>query len=156
MYNPIQSYKQVSIDGPTSRAAAADIAHTIVKGIDNYDGPTANNNEVPTGAKISSFTLMACFSNLVAVSLLTHFDVQFIRSGQSNVTPGAVGGNPQRNSIINTKMFFTGKEQNTNFSMRVKVPRIFQRVREGDLWKIIYNGSATYTSATQAIYKFYR
>ncbi len=95
--NPIQSYKQITVDGPASRAAATTINHNFVIGVDNYTGPSAANNEVPTGAKIMSVTIMLCFTNLVSISALLHFDIQIQRSGQTISTPGAIGGDPNRN-----------------------------------------------------------
>ncbi len=154
--NPIQSYKQVTVDGPASRAAATIIIHDVLLGVDNYTGPGASNSEVPTGAKVMSFLLMATYSNLVAVSSLMHFHVQFRRSGTAVVTPGVVGGNPLRNTVTTTRMFFIGKEQNTTMVILVKVPRIYQRIREGDIWSILYSSDTVFASATQAIYKFYR
>ncbi len=154
--SPIQSYKQISVDGPASRAAATNIVHNLVIGIDNYAGPTAVNNEVPTGAKITSVLLLLGFTNLVSVSALMHLNVQFLRSGQAAITPGAIGGNPQRNQVTDTRMFFIGQNQNSNFMMLVKVPKMFQRIREGDVWKLVYRNDAVFASATQAIYKFYR
>ncbi len=156
MYNPIQSFKQITVDGPASRAAATDINHRIVLGVDNYTGPSGANDEVPTGAKISSFTLMFTASNLVAISALLHFHVMILRSGMTGPSPGAVGGNPLRNTVIHTRMFFIGKEQNVQMMFQVKIPRLYQRIREGDNWFISYRCDAVFASATQAIYKFYR
>lgn len=103
-----------------------------------------------------SLLIMVTFSNLVAISALLHMHVQFKRSGMPTVTPGVVGGDPNRNTIVSTKMFFIGKEQNTSLVFLVKVPRIFQRVREADDWVLAYRCDAVFTSATQCIYKFYR
>ncbi len=152
----IQSYKQVSVDGPASRAAATNIAHAFVIGVDNYTGPSATNNEVPTGAKISSVTILASFTNLVAISALLHFNIQLLRTGMTGITPGSVGGNANRNVVIHTDMKFIGKEQNTNIRLRIKIPPMFQRIREGDAWQLMYRCDAVFASATQAIYKFYR
>ncbi len=154
--SPIQSYKQISVDGPASRASATNIVHNVVIGIDNYAGPTAANNEVPTGAKIFKVLLLIAFSQLVNISSLTHLNLQYLRSGQAAITPGAIGGNPQRNQVTDTRMFFMGRDQNSNFMMLVKVPKIYQRIREGDVWKLVYRSDTVFTSATQAIYKFYR
>ncbi len=153
---PIQSYKQVSVDGPASRAAATNIFHTFLTGVDNYTGPSAANSEVPTGAKVMSVLIMVAFSNLVAISALLHLHIQFQRSGMPAVTPGAVGGNANRNTVVSTRMFFMGKEQNTNLMWLVKIPKIYQRVREADNWFIAYRADAVFASATQVIYKFYR
>ncbi len=154
--NPIQSFKQITIDGPASRAAATNIVHDIVVGVDNYTGPTANNNEVPTGAKIMSILVLATFTNLVSISSLLHFNIMMVRGGAPSPTPGAVGGSNQRNTVVFTHMAFLGQNQNSNFVFRIKVPRIYQRIREGDTFKIKYRTDTTFASATQAIYKFYR
>ncbi len=103
-----------------------------------------------------SVLVMATFSNLVEVSALLHFDVQFARSNSPIVTPGAVGGDANRNQITNTRMFFISKNQNTSLMFLVKVPKIYQRIREGDVWSIVYRADAVFASATQVIYKFYR
>ncbi len=153
---PIQSYKQITIDGPASRAAATNIFHGLLLGVDDYSGPTAANKEVPTGARVMSVLLLLTFSNLVSISALLHMHVQFKRSGMTNLTPGAVGGSPSRNTITTTRMFFIGKEQNTSMVILVKVPQQFQRIREGDDWVLTYRADAVFASATQAIYKFYR
>ncbi len=154
--NPIQSYKQVSVDGPASRAAATTIVHTILGGTDDYSGPTGSNSEVPTGAKVMRLLIFAAFTNLVSVSSLLHFNLVCLRSGMTPPTPGAVGGNPTRNTVLMTQMKFLGKDQNSNFMWSVKIPNIYQRIREGDLWQIIYRADAVFASATQVIYKFYR
>jgi len=153
---PINSYKQISIDGPASRAAATNIAHIFVLGVDNYTGPTASNKEVPTGAKIMSLLIFFAATNLVSVSSLLHLTVQLVRSGQAFQTAGAIGGNPQRNQVIFTHMAFLGKDQNNNYVFRIKIPPIFQRIREGDQWGLHYRTDTVFASATQVIYKFYR
>ncbi len=153
---PVQSYKQVTVDGPASRAAATTIVHNIVQGVDDYSGPTANNNAVPTGATITSVLLMLTFTNLVSVSSLLHLNVQIVRAGATTVTPGVVGGDASRNSVIYTQMIFLGHDQNNNFMFRIKIPSIYRRVREADLWQLRYRADTVFASATQAIYKFYR
>ncbi len=154
--NPIQSYKQVTVDGPASRAAATNINHQLVVGVDDYTGPTGTNAAVPTGAKIMSILVMASFTNLVGISSLLHLNVQLRRSGIGIVTPGVIGGVPERNTVIFTAMKFLGKDQNSNFMWRLKIPRIYQRIREGDIWTLVYRADTVFASATQCIYKFYR
>lgn len=152
----INSYKQVAVDGPASRAAATNITHNVAIGIDDYSGPTANNNEVPTGAVIKNITFLLCFTNLVSVSALLHLNIELKLSGQSSVTPGVVGGNPQRNQVYHTMMKFLGQNQNHNFVVNFKIPKRVQRVREGNVWQLVYRCDTVFASATQAIYKFYR
>ncbi len=152
----IQSYKQISVDGPASRAAATNILHTFVSGTDDYSGPGGAFNNVPTGAVVKFITILASFTNLVTISALLHFNVQLRRAGISAVTPGAVGGNTNRNTVIHTDMKFLGKDQNNNIRIGLKIPPLFQRIREGDTWIIVYRADTVFASATQVIYKFYR
>ncbi len=154
--NPVQSYKQVTVDGPASRAPATNITHSLVIGVDNYTGPSANNNEVPTGAKVMSLLLLLCFGSIASPATTLHFTLQLLRSGQGIVTPGAVGGNPQRNQVLYTEMLFVTADQSLNQVVRIKIPKMFQRIREGDVWQLVYSGDTTFTSVTQSIYKFFR
>ncbi len=153
---PIDSYKQVTVDGPASRAAATNISHVLVLGVDNYTGPSAANSEVPTGAKVFGILILASFTNLVSISALLHFNVMAIRSGVAAPTPGAIGGSPNRNMVIFTDMKFLGKDQNNNVRLFVKIPKQYQRIREGDQIFLSYRADTVFASATQAIYKFYR
>ncbi len=100
--------------------------------------------------------LMLTFTNLVSISSLLHLNLQCKRTGTTGVTPGAVGGSPVRNTVIHTMMVFLGKDQNSNFMFSVKIPPIYQRIREGDSWQIKYQVDSVFASATQVIYKFYR
>ncbi len=125
-------------------------------GVDNYAGPTSANKEVPTGAEIRQVTIFLCFTNLVSISALLHLNIQQTHSAQGVVAPGAVGGSTQRNQVFHTVMKFLGQNQNSNFMINFRIPKGAQRVREGDKWLITYQVDATFASATQVIYKFYR
>jgi len=152
----VQSYKQVTVDGPASRAAATNITHTIALGVDNYTGPSAANSEVPTGAVIKFITIFLTFTNLVSVSSLLHLNIELLHTGQGVATPGAIGGSAIRNQVYHTMMKFLGHDQNSNFMVSFKVPQRVQRMREGDTWILVYRADTVFASATQAIYKFYR
>ncbi len=153
--NPIQSFKQVFIDGPASRAAATKIDSNFLVGVDNYTGPVGNQN-VPTGAKVMSIDLQIGVTNLVGISSNFVWTVQLLRSAQGSITPNAQGGSPQRNQVIYTRNVFVGQFQNYNPHIRVKIPPKFQRVREGDIWKIVTFSDTVHASIIQVIYKFYR
>ncbi len=152
----VQSFKQISVDGPASRSAATNILHTAAVGVDNYAGPTANNNEVPTGAKIFNIIVFLSLGSIVSPATVVHFTFQCLRSGQGQVVPGVQGGNPQRNQVIHTEQFFVTAQQSINRTLLVKVPKQYQRIREGDILQLVYRGDTTFTSITQVLYKFYR
>ncbi len=148
--NPIQSFKQVFVDGPATRVAATNIQSTFVVGVDNYVGPTGNQ-EVPTGATINSINVQIGFSTSVNLVNLI-WTVQLLRSGQGVITPNAQGGNPQRNQVIHTMNFMLNVGTVRNFNTQIRIPPKFQRVREGDLWTIVSRGDTAHTSIIQVIY----
>ncbi len=154
----IQSFKKVLNFAPTARAAAADIAHTLVTGTDSVAaGQTAvTDSAVPTGAVIRYIEIQFCVTNLVLVSLFHHISIQHLRSGQVFVSPLVVGGNPQRNQVHYQMLYSIGQTQSFSRTLRFKIPSKYQRVREGDRWQFVFNGSAVYSEAAQVIYKFYR
>lgn len=155
-FRPVQSFKQIVVDGPASRAAATNIVTTLSNGVDNYSGPSANNYEVPTGATIKSFNVQICLMNLVSQVINVVVTLQLKRDGQSITTPNAQGGAAGRNRVFYTKQLFIGKDQQNNLEYNFKIPKKYQRVRETDQWSIVIRGDATFSSLVQGIYKFYR
>lgn len=152
----IQSFKQVRYDAPASIAAAAQTTYTLSNGVDNYTGPSASNNECPTGSIIKNFNIQLCNQNLVNVAAFLVVTLQLNRSGQSPIDGLAVGGNAQRNQIHKTIYRSVGMNQNANININFKIPKKYQRVREGDRWHLVTACSAIHTESVYTIYKFYR
>jgi len=154
----IQSFKMVVNHAPTSRAAGASITHRILRGVDSISagqsGPT--DADIPTGSVVKFIELQYSAVNLVTVAMFMHTTVQLKRSGNATISPLLVGGNPLRNTIINQSMRNIGKDQNANWVLRLKIPSIYQRIRDGDDWNLVSNASQVYTDAAQFIYKFFR
>ncbi len=156
--NPVQSYKKVLNFAPASRAAAASVTVTMATGTDSVaagqTGPT--DSAVPTGSMITSIDIQASFANLVGIASFLFLTVQHLRSGQGNIDPQAIGGDPQRNQVHLQLQRSLGMNQNRDFHIRFKIPKKYQRVREGDLWRLVTKGDTIRTDAYQIIYKFYR
>ncbi len=154
----IQSYKKVINEAPTSRAAGAVIALNIARGVDSVaagqTGPI--DADVPTGSVIKFIEIQYSVTNLVAVSLFHFISIQLILNGQSGIAPDVVGGSAQRNQVHFQTTYSVGKEQNSTRIFRFKIPKRFQRMREGMIWQFSRIGSAVYADNVQAIYKFYR
>lgn len=153
-----QSYKKVLNFAATSRVAATQVNHSLVSGVDSTaQGQTsATDPNVVTGSKIYRIEIQYAVQNLVAVSAFIHASVQFKRSGQASISPQTVGGNPQRNQVLHQDLFSIGKEQNVNRKYIVKVPKQFQRIREGDIWSFSYIPDQIVTDVCQVIFKTYR
>ncbi len=154
----IQSYKKVLNEAPASRISGSDIVSTMSNGVDStaagQTGPTDSN--VPTGCVIKYFEIQWAMGNVSGGNNFFHVCIQLLHSGQSKVSPNVVGGNPQRNQVFYQSFFQIGTDQNGSRTYRFKVPKKLQRVREGDSWKFVRQGSATFTDGTQIIFKFYR
>ncbi len=152
----IQSYKQVKFQAEASITAGTQNNITMAVGVDSYSGPSAANNEIPTGAMLKSLSIQVPIHNLVNIASNVTVALQHNRSGQGNIGVTAVGGNPQRNNIHKTVYRAVGQNQNTNINMSFKIPRQFWRIREGDVWTLSILCSTISNQSAYIIYKFYR
>ncbi len=156
--NPIQSFKKVLNFAAASRAASTVINHVVSTGTDSVAaGQTSpTDSQVPTGSVIKYFEIQWSASNLVVVTAFLHMSIQLLRANQTALSPLVVGGNMQRNQVFYQEVLSMGQFQNVNRKWRFKVPKKFQRVREGDTWVFNTNGDVVYADVSQVIYKFYR
>lgn len=154
----VQSFKKVLNHAPSSIAAGTNTSYAMVAGVDSVAAgqTTAIDDFVPTGAIVKYIEFQYSGANLVNVANFLHFTVQHLRSGQAFIASDAVGGNPIRNQVHLQVLRTAGQLQNTNVVIRFKVPKKYQRVREGDSWVVVVKNSAIITAAAQVIYKFYR
>ncbi len=154
----IQSFKKVLNDAPTSRVPATNIVLNLAKGVDSVAAGQTGviDADVPTGCVIRSIEIQWSYANLSGGNCFIHTTIQKLRSGQGGIAANLVGGNPQRNQVFHQTMRSIGTDQNGNAVFRLKIPKMFQRMREGDVWQFSRTGTAVYTDALQVIYKFYR
>lgn len=153
----IQSFKKVINSAPVSQAAGS---RTIVftAGVDSVaagqTGPTDGN--VPTGSIIKSILIQISLAQIVGGAIFAHYSIQRTHSGQVTIASNIIGGSPQRNQVHHQEMQSIGQDQNWNRSFLFKIPKAYQRVREGDSWNLEITTSGTIVQAFQFIYKFYR
>ncbi len=154
----ISSFKYVVNNAPASLAASVANTRNIATGTDTVAaGQTApTGTSVPTGSIIKFLELHYTVSNLVSVTMNVHVGLQYTLSGQSIVLPNVVGGSAQRNQVVHQALFMVGKEQNSTHIIRFKVPKQFQRIREGMTWKLVILADQVSSQTSQFIYKFYR
>lgn len=155
---PIQSFKKVINHAPASRVASTTINMEIANGVDSVAAgqTSAIDVNVPTGSVIKYIDIQYSAQNLVNVAAFLWTSIIQLRSGQGNVAPNVVGGDPQRNQVHHQDFRCIGQNQNVNVRIRFKIPKRFQRVRDGDKWRFLSLGDQVHTSAAQIIYKFYR
>jgi len=127
----------------------------MVNGVDStaigQTGPT--NASVPTGWFIEYIEIQWAVTNLVNISLFLQSSIQLIHNAQSVIDPRVVGGNPQRNQVFHQDIKSLGQTQNGNWKFRFKIPKAFQRVREGTKWSFVYENTAVMTDSMNVIYK---
>ncbi len=154
----IQSYKKVLNVAGSSHAAAAVEVMTLTQGVDSVAaGQTSvTDAQVPTGAIIKYILIQFSAANATSALAFLHLSVQLLRSGQSAISPLVIGGNPQRNQVFHQDLMTLPANASINRTIRFKVPKSFQRVREGDKWIINRSADLVWGDALQVIYKFYR
>ncbi len=156
----VQSYKQIQQTN-LSLIAGTQATQVFVTGVDNYVGPTLNN-EVPTGAKVFSVDVQIDLINPSSGIGSLHMYFGKRRSGQNLASnfpdADAVGGSDVRNQIFHQfqTMFGTSDGKAVIFHKRLKVPGMMQRVREGDQLFVALKASIAITGWISFIYKFYR
>lgn len=153
----IQSYKKV-IDIPQTAQAAGVVQKVISTGVDSIAAgqTSATDPNVPTGSVIKYIEIQYSCINLTAVAHTHGWAIEKLHSGQGNVGPFVVGGSPIRNQVHRMGLMMMGANQNNNRTIKFKIPKKFQRVREGDSWVFITDANLVYTDAARFIYKFYR
>ncbi len=154
----IQSYKKVLNFAPISRVSGTTFSDDLSLGVDSVPaGQTGvTDPQVPTGSVIKFFEIQWALGNVSGGNNFFHVTIQKVHTGQGSVAPDVIGGSPQRNQVFFQSLFQIGTDQNGSRVYRFKVPKRFQRVRDGDSWRFVRKGSATFTEAIQVIYKFYR
>ncbi len=153
----IQSYKKIIKIAPASYTAGFQ-NQIFLTGVDSIaagqTGPTDGN--VPTGSIIKYVEIQMLVANLAAAAGFINASIQYTLSGQSFINPELMGGHNQRNQCLHMDLFAVGEGQNSTHKFRFKVPKKFQRVREGTKWSMTWANNTTVTNASQMIYKFYR
>ncbi len=154
----IQSYKKVINHAPASIAAASNNILEASTGEENaVVGQTSPVDvDVPTGAVIKYIEFQISLNNIVENPAFAHVLIMQKLSGQGNLSPNVVGGNPLRNQVFHQDLFAVAANQNVNRVYKFKVPKKFQRVREGATWQLIMQCNQAVSMAGQFIYKFYR
>ncbi len=153
----IQSYKKILQFAPTALAAGK-VDRACTTGVDSVAaGQTGvTDSNVPTGAVVTKINIQGAISNLISQNAFSWVSMQRVHSGQSTIDPRVTGGDPQRNQVHYQSLRMIGQNQNVNYNFTFKVPKKFQRVRDGDQWQFVTNSDVITTQAFQVIYTFYR
>ncbi len=127
----------------------------VIQGKDNINPKQTNptDGEVPTGARVKYFEVQVAIVNLVSTPCYVNCSIQYKLSGQSFIDPNIIGGDPQRNQVLHQDMYSVGQNQNSNHKFKFKIPKKFQRLREGMQWALTWSNNVTVNQQAQVIYK---
>ncbi len=127
----------------------------LVKGVDSLAlGQTSNiDDDVPTGSRVKFIEVQFVISNLVSIHCYINCSLQLIHDGQTAIDPQAIGGDKQRNQVFHQDLFVVGQNQNSTHKFKFKIPKGYQRVREGSKWSLVWSNNQTVNRAIQVIYK---
>lgn len=150
------TFKKIIYNAGASIAAGTKNDHNIIATVDNITPKQTTNIDVdvPTGSIVTDIYCWVSFANLVSIASFASLTIQQVLANQAGtVNPFTMGGNAQRNQIFYTKFFSLGKDQNVNCMVHFKVPKKYQRMREGTLWRATTNCETIRSEASMMIYK---
>ncbi len=129
--------------------------------ITGFDSITAGQTSatdagVPTGSSVKFVEIQAAMQNPTDNPLYINCSIQYILNSQSYVDPDVIGGHKQRNQVFHTELYSIGQGQNSTHKFRFKIPKGFQRIKDGTKWALVWNNTVASNAKFQIIYKFYR
>ncbi len=150
----VKTYKKV-LNFSEASFAAGQRAENLAIGVDStaIGQGTATDGNVPTGARIKFIEIQMPITNAVDQTVYINCSLQYNLGGQTTVDPDAVGGNNRRNQVLHQELFSVGFNQNSTHKFKLRIPKQFQRMREGQQWQIVWSNSNTVNRRLQVIYK---
>ncbi len=151
----VKTFKKI-INSAQASVTSGNNIEILATGVDAISPKqtTATDTDVPTGSRIRYMEIQFAAVNLLTGAAMLNVSIQYKLSGQSFVDPNLAGGHAQRNQIMHQVMYSAGPDQNASRIFKFKVPSKFQRLKEGMVWGLVWNGSGTVTRIVQTIYKF--
>ncbi len=153
----IQSFKKVLEQADVS-VPASFRNEVLVAGVDSVAAGqiSATDPNVPTGAIIKYIELHFSAGNQTAVVSHITTAFQYTLQNGTGIDPILVGGHLGRNQVMHMSKYAIGPNQNGNRVYRFKIPKAYQRVREGRRWIFSWRTTGTINFSMMTIYKFYR
>ncbi len=166
MVAPIVSYKHQRNENTTYAGAAANNNYVVYTGVG--PGAAASPNTVPAGNKVYSVDVSVNFIHLAGSGtdapswMLTHLradqDITALFGGGSGASEwSSIGNSLARNQVIKSYMSLIGTEDagpiKTN--VHIKIPKMWHRVREGDILLITFNADQTGSLSIGTRFKSY-
>ncbi len=153
----IKSYKKVlNILEAGYGAGNREIVISLAKDSLSVGQTTNIDPDVPTGCIIKFIELQFSVTNVTAGNVYINTTFGYRLAGQSVKVATAIGGDPQRNQILHQAQFGIGANQNFTRTFRFKIPKQFQRQKEGMRLEFVWSNNESVNTQTQVIYKLYQ
>lgn len=150
----IQSVKRQIVVGPITQVPG-NIQYTLTKGTDLLSVPV-EQAEVPTGAIVKYIEVQVSQQHVGTTdTAFTVLSVQLVHSGQVAIDPYTTGGNEQRNQVMHTIVRCVSPLQNSNVMIKFKIPKRYQRIRNGDRWIMTVNNNIALEHLHFVFFKYY-
>ncbi len=156
---PINSNKNI-VDASGAMVANTNVIQAVIVGTEDWTGVV---NTVPVSAHVSSFYLyikMLAGADQISSSDLYVWCKRNVQSVSSDFpNPGSTGGSEFRNQIIHEqKAILTNQDSGDAmvFEGVIRIPKIYQRIRDGDEIGVSLRQPSAGHFCIKAIYKFYR
>ncbi len=153
----IQSFKKVIffIDASFGAGFTNDV---IATGADSIAaGQTSSTDTVvSTGSILKYFEIQFACINPADAVIFVNCTIQYRLANQAFIDPNLMGGSNQRNQCLHMDLFSVGHDQNSTHKFKFKIPKQFQRMREGMVWSLTWRTNGIVNRQAQMIYKFYR
>ncbi len=166
MIAPIMSFKQQRQEGVTYAGSLANNNYVVAVGVQR-DAVGADRKNVPVGANISNVHVSVNFgSGSTSATGDATWMFTCLRDGQTvgGVFAGTnasdwtnIGLSDSRNQCIKSFIGNFGTENGNTYraSGNVKIPKIYQRIRQGDVWTVTWNSGLAGSLVIGTRYKYY-
>ncbi len=150
------TYKKV-LNFAEASFTAGQRAELLITGVDNISPKqtTATDAQCPTGAHVRYFEVQMPITNAVDQTAYINCSIQLSLTNQPTQDPDSVGGAPLRNQVMHQELFSVGFNQNSTHKFKFKIPKVYQRLKEGQEWNLVWSNSNTINRRLQVIYKIY-
>ncbi len=163
---PIQSFKQQRQEAVTYAGSLANNNYIVAVGT-LQDAMGGDRKNVPVGANISSVHVTVNFGNTSAAATGDgNWMLTCLRAGQDiqdefAATNAAdwtnIGLSNARNQVIKSFLVNFGTENGSTYrySQQIKIPKVYQRIRQGDVWTVTWTSGLGGQLLIGTRYKYY-
>lgn len=132
------------------------VTEEIIQGVDGVSPGQGGvvDGTVPTGCQVKGIVIQGGWHESANQANVLHWTIQLLRGSQVNpVHPQLVGGDVQRNQVFKQGCRFIEQSTSNNQNFYFKIPKGFQRIRDGDRWVLSWISDNSLVRVAQYIFK---